>query len=116
MSSADVVGSQKSYSFKRHTKKTRNILEERWIKRIHYFHPRARRLPFAFDRRHRANAARLGIEPNGNHVDAPAKFHVETSAAGKGTVEVIVLNPKGQREKVSAQPLSRCNVNDLHCH
>ena len=42
----------------------------------------------------------LGIEPTGNHVDAPAKFHVETSAAGKGNVEVIVINPKGQKEKV----------------
>jgi len=42
----------------------------------------------------------LGIEPSGNHVDAPAKFHVETFAAGKGNVDVVVINPKGQREKV----------------
>ena len=42
----------------------------------------------------------LGIEPTGNHVDAPAKFHVETFAAGKGNVDVIVINPKGQKEKV----------------
>jgi hypothetical protein len=41
-----------------------------------------------------------GIEPSGNQVDAPAKFHVETFAAGQGNVEVIVINPKGQREKV----------------
>lgn len=44
---------------------------------------------------------RLGIEPTGNHVDAPAKFSVETFAAGKGNVDVIVINPKGQREKVN---------------
>lgn len=43
----------------------------------------------------------LGIEPTGNHVDAPAKFHIETFAAGKGTVDVIVLNPRGQKEKVN---------------
>lgn len=41
-----------------------------------------------------------GIEPTGNHADAPAKFHVETFAAGKANLEVIVLNPKGQKEKV----------------
>jgi hypothetical protein len=41
-----------------------------------------------------------GIEPSGNQVDAPAKFHVETFAAGQGNVEPIVINPKGQREKV----------------
>jgi hypothetical protein len=45
----------------------------------------------------------LGIEPTGNHVDAPAKFHVETFAAGKGNVDVVVINPKGQREKVINQ-------------
>ena len=53
----------------------------------------------------KTNSARVrcygkGIEPSGNHVDAPAKFHVETFAAGQGNVEVIVINPKGQREKV----------------
>jgi hypothetical protein len=36
-------------------------------------------------------------------VDAPAKFHVETFAAGKGSVDVIVINPKGQREKVNSK-------------
>ncbi|CAF4485672.1 unnamed protein product [Rotaria socialis] len=54
--------------------------------------------------RPKTNSARVrcygkGIEPNGNHVDTPAKFHVETFAAGKGNVDVIVINPKGQREK-----------------
>jgi filamin len=53
----------------------------------------------------KTNSARVrcygkGIEPSGNQVDAPAKFHVETFAAGQGNVEVIVINPKGQREKV----------------
>jgi filamin len=55
----------------------------------------------------KSNSARVrcygkGIEPSGNHVDAPAKFHVETFAAGKDNVEVIVINPKGQRERVRA--------------
>ena len=42
-----------------------------------------------------------GIEPWGNCVNAPARFIVETFSAGRGEVEVIVLNPKGQREPVS---------------
>jgi filamin len=42
-----------------------------------------------------------GIEPTGNLVDHPAKFNVETLNAGNGDVEVIVLNPKGQKEPVS---------------
>ena len=48
-----------------------------------------------------------GIEPKGNQVDAPAKFHVETFAAGKGNVDVVVLNPKGQREKVRREKKRR---------
>jgi hypothetical protein len=36
-------------------------------------------------------------------VDAPAKFHVETFAAGKGNVDVIIINPRGQREKVKME-------------
>jgi len=39
-----------------------------------------------------------GIEPTGNLVDAPTKFFVETFNAGNGDVEVIILNPKGQKE------------------
>ncbi len=31
----------------------------------------------------------------------PARFTIDASSAGKGSVEVIVLNPKGQREPVS---------------
>ncbi|CAF5014352.1 unnamed protein product, partial [Rotaria sp. Silwood1] len=54
--------------------------------------------------RPKTNSARVrcygkGIEPNGNHVDTPAKFHVETFAAGKGNVDIIIINPKGQRER-----------------
>ena len=41
-----------------------------------------------------------GLEPNGNVVGAPARFTVETFGAGKGDVEVVVLNPKGAPEKV----------------
>jgi len=56
----------------------------------------------------KTNSARVrcygkGIEPSGNHVDAPAKFHVETFQAGQGNVEVIVINPKGQREKCDVE-------------
>jgi hypothetical protein len=40
MGSRDIAESTKSYSFKRHIKKTKNITEERWIKRIHYYHYR----------------------------------------------------------------------------
>lgn len=52
------------------------------------------------------NASRVrcygkGIEPTGNVVDAPAKFFVETQNAGKGNLEVIVINPKGQKEPVN---------------
>jgi filamin len=42
-----------------------------------------------------------GLEPNGNNVDAPAKFSVETFNAGKGDLEVFILNPKGIKEPVS---------------
>ena len=42
-----------------------------------------------------------GIEPQGNVVGAPARFIVETANAGKGDLEVIVLDPKGKQEKVN---------------
>jgi len=42
----------------------------------------------------------VGLEPTGNVVGAPARFTVETSAAGTGELEVVVLNPKGTPEKV----------------
>ena len=56
--------------------------------------------------RPRVNPARVraygpGLEPKGNQVGAPARFTVETFSAGKGSVEVTILNPKGAKEQVS---------------
>ncbi|XP_025106447.1 filamin-A-like isoform X3 [Pomacea canaliculata] len=53
--------------------------------------------------RPRVNPARVraygpGLEPTGNQVGAPARFTVETFSAGKGALEVAVLNPKGVKE------------------
>ena len=42
----------------------------------------------------------VGLEPTGNVVGAPARFTVETAAAGTGELEVVVINPKGTPEKV----------------
>ncbi|XP_052780237.1 filamin-A-like isoform X2 [Mya arenaria] len=52
--------------------------------------------------RPRQNAGRVrafgpGLEPKGNAVGAPAKFTVETFSAGKGTLEILVLDPKGKQ-------------------
>uniref|UniRef100_A0A0B7BJW7 Calponin-homology (CH) domain-containing protein n=1 Tax=Arion vulgaris TaxID=1028688 RepID=A0A0B7BJW7_9EUPU len=44
----------------------------------------------------RVRAFGPGIEPTGNQVGVPARFTVETFTPGKGGVEVLVLNPKGQ--------------------
>ncbi|CAH1784407.1 unnamed protein product [Owenia fusiformis] len=46
----------------------------------------------------RAHAYGPGIEPSGNSVGAPARFTVETFSAGRGEVQITVLNPKGQQE------------------
>ena len=43
-----------------------------------------------------------GLEPTGNVVGAPARFTVETAAAGTGELEVVVVSPKGTPEKVPA--------------
>lgn len=43
-----------------------------------------------------------GIEPVGPSVGAKTQFTVETFSAGKGTVGVLVENPKGQTEPVRA--------------
>uniref|UniRef100_A0A1I8HJV6 Filamin-A n=1 Tax=Macrostomum lignano TaxID=282301 RepID=A0A1I8HJV6_9PLAT len=53
--------------------------------------------------RPKTNPARVraygpGLEPEGNTVGAPARFTVETFSAGRGSVEIIVLNPRGQKE------------------
>lgn len=45
-----------------------------------------------------------GIEPTGNLVDAPTKFFVETFNAGNGNLDVIILNPNGQKVPVSYKP------------
>jgi len=45
-------------------------------------------------------AVSAGIEPTGNCIGAPARFTVETFSAGRGQIEVIILNPKGATEKV----------------
>ena len=34
-------------------------------------------------------------------MNAPARFSIETFSAGRGEVEVVVINPKGQREPVN---------------
>lgn len=44
-----------------------------------------------------------GIEPTGPVVGAPANFTVETFSAGKGQVDVVVENPKGQKEPVEVR-------------
>ena len=44
-----------------------------------------------------------GIEPEGNSVGAPARFIVETFSAGRGKIEVTVLNPRGAKEQVKPQ-------------
>ncbi|XP_041349933.1 filamin-A-like isoform X2 [Gigantopelta aegis] len=64
--------------------------------------PKAKLKPGA-PTRPRVNANRVrawgpGLEPTGNQVGAPARFTVETFSAGKGKVEVIILNPKGKQE------------------
>ncbi|KAL3851735.1 hypothetical protein ACJMK2_015452 [Sinanodonta woodiana] len=53
--------------------------------------------------RPKQNASRVrafgpGLEPKGNRVGAPAKFTVETFNAGQGSLEILVLNPKGKQE------------------
>ncbi|XP_056000448.1 filamin-A-like isoform X18 [Ostrea edulis] len=46
----------------------------------------------------RVRAYGPGLEPKGNQVGAPARFTVETFSAGKATLEITVLNPKGKKE------------------
>lgn len=51
----------------------------------------------------RVRAYGPGIEPTGPVVGAPANFTVETFSAGKGTVDVAVMNPNGNSEKVDCR-------------
>uniref|UniRef100_A0A0L8H0B8 Calponin-homology (CH) domain-containing protein n=1 Tax=Octopus bimaculoides TaxID=37653 RepID=A0A0L8H0B8_OCTBM len=46
----------------------------------------------------RVRAYGPGIEPTGNTKGAKTSFTVETFSAGQGTLEPLVLNPKGQKE------------------
>ena len=41
-----------------------------------------------------------GLEAAGNTVGTPARFTVETYSAGRGQLEVVVLNAHGIRESV----------------
>lgn len=51
----------------------------------------------------RVRAYGPGVEPTGPVVGAPANFTVETFSAGKGNVEVIVEDPRGQKIPVNFQ-------------
>ncbi|XP_053682434.1 filamin-A isoform X2 [Sabethes cyaneus] len=51
----------------------------------------------------RVRAYGPGIEPTGPVVGAPANFTVETFSAGKGTVDVAVINPNGNAEKADCR-------------
>jgi len=53
----------------------------------------------------RVRAYGPGIEPTGPVVGAPANFTVETFSAGKGQVDITVLNPSGKPEPVSQKPM-----------
>jgi len=44
-----------------------------------------------------------GLNAQGNTVEAAARFTVETVSAGRGDLEVVVINPDGQQEKVRNQ-------------
>jgi len=58
----------------------------------------------------------VGLEPTGNVVGAPARFTVETSAAGTGEVEVVVTSPKGTPEKVFVQLQQQAAAAVSHHH
>ncbi|XP_067618137.1 filamin-A isoform X2 [Eurosta solidaginis] len=51
----------------------------------------------------RVRAYGPGIEPIGPVVGAPANFTVETFSAGKGSVDVEIISPKGQIEKADVR-------------
>jgi filamin len=68
-------------------------------------YPNAKIAPEAPLKTPKTNVARVkcygkGVEPTGNLVDAPTKFFVETSNAGQGNVDVVIINPKGGKEPV----------------
>lgn len=61
----------------------------------------------------RVRAYGPGLEPAGNQVGAPARFTVETFSAGKGELDIQVINPKGQNVPVS--PLLLLFIGRLFC-
>ena len=56
------------------------------------------------DPAYRVRAYGPGVEPTGPVVGGPANFTVETFSAGKGNVEVVVENPRG--EPIPVSPLA----------
>jgi hypothetical protein len=69
--------------------------------------------------RPKTNPARVraygpGIEPTGNSVGAPARFTVETFSAGRGELEIVLLNPKGVKETVCTMGPSDF-LSNFHC-
>ena len=46
------------------------------------------------------------MNAQGNTVEAAARFTVETVSAGRGDLEVVVVNPDGQQEKVRTQKVN----------
>ncbi len=55
-----------------------------------------------------------GLEKTGNTVNAPARFTVETFAAGRANLEIIVLTAGGATIPVSIYLMSMDNKNALH--
>lgn len=64
----------------------------------------------------RVRAYGPGVEPTGPVVGAPANFTVETFSAGKGNVEVLVEDPRGQKIPVRLIPISIRVRSNLMCH
>ncbi len=54
-----------------------------------------------------------GLEKTGNTVNAPARFTVETFAAGRANLEIIVLTAGGATIPVSSYLMSMDNKNAL---
>ena len=44
--------------------------------------------------------SRAGLNVSGNTVGAEARFTVETFSAGRGDLDITVINPDGRQEKV----------------
>lgn len=55
---------------------------------------------FVFNLINQSNECLSGLEPAGNSVGAPARFTVETFSAGRGELDISVVNPNGVKEQV----------------